>query len=1128
MVSKALVASCVGALLLTNSDAYIPGKRGLFLSGSYTPSASIRPSSTAISTSTGTTSTPPILSNASSLPAIASGTSNGHGTGSTRISSTLIVPGTGTGTATGPNTVVPLSTITQSTGQGTSTGTGTGIGTGTGSRRPSTTPGIPSTTPSGTGTGTTTGTGTGTGTKTATGTGTGTGTETGSTRPSSTPTIPGTEKGTGTDTGSIRPSTTASGTGTGTTTGTVTDTATGTRTNTSTGTGTGLGSISPSTIPGIPSTASSGTGTGGTTIAPLSTTFTNTATTTGTVSTPAYLLSSFVISGSITVPPQTTTESGTFSTTTLTTNTGPPNSYSATTTTGSDHHHTILPIWFNDKGFPVIVNPISITGPPGIIPPPPGFPTLDIGPDGNPTPDPNNRPSNSATETQRSQTTTGDTSTTTTTGTTTNTGSTTTTTTTSSTSSSTSTVVTGSSTIYLIIPTDSASSSDRNSFQSTLEDQVGKSNVQASANDAIGVGFWRAPLNSTQVKSFSSNPVVYYVTPDKLISLDDINDPGSDNESASDVSVRSFTPDSRGYLAKNKKDVDNLEDVPESPSINKRASPIQQKNVPKEMVIISQAKDTILDLLPDVYQYDPAGGKGITVYVVDTGATPSHPEYTNIPGTKRWLFPGFGKTPDRDQDDKWGHGTCVLSKAVGPSYGIAKNSDVVIVKLQADRKGKGFNILTSTFMDALVEIRSDIEKRNLQGKAVINFSIRVSMESSDRSLPTIRKVLKEIIDMDVPVVMASGNNAEEPGRQTVDSYPQLFAKDIPSIILVGAVDNTGATGGFSQGGDLVSVWAPGVGVNCALNTGGSQKRTGTSYSSPQVAGLIAYFMSLPANGLGAPGSGQIPINAKKLLINSASYPRKSGGDRVIWNFQNINCDSDNKKRDSSGGSCSISISGVTTTTTPGSTGTQTPTSVTTTTSVLSTGSTTPTTTTQTNTTSVPPTTTQPPTTSVPPTTKKTTTTSSLSSSLTCASSSDPSVPTGIPQPTLQKNLTDFCSDIDVSYSAIVQCDNADHGSGYMLADSSLCFPALYSFSGLYYTSAAAVWFNVSLTEGNAFIINSTACNTAMNQVLNGCPPFSAPSLDTLLKFGGSVELNNGTGGAANFAIEVRPHDYRFD
>ncbi len=50
----------------------------------------------------------------------------------------------------------------------------------------------------------------------------------------------------------------------------------------------------------------------------------------------------------------------------------------------------------------------------------------------------------------------------------------------------------------------------------------------------------------------------------------------------------------------------------------------------------------------------------------------------------------------------------------------------------------------------------------------------------------------------------------------VNAWPALAKKRLDNIILVGAVDNDGLEAHFSQGGDLVEVWAPGVNIMVRL------------------------------------------------------------------------------------------------------------------------------------------------------------------------------------------------------------------------------------------------------------------------------------------------------------------------
>lgn len=94
----------------------------------------------------------------------------------------------------------------------------------------------------------------------------------------------------------------------------------------------------------------------------------------------------------------------------------------------------------------------------------------------------------------------------------------------------------------------------------------------------------------------------------------------------------------------------------------------------------------------------------------------------------------------------------------------------------------------------------------------------------------------------------------------------------------------------------------------------------------------------------------------------------------------------------------------------------------------------------------------------------------------------------------------------------------------MLADSSVCAIPVTGYYWQAYTTSAVVWFNITLEEGTAFVINSTACSTYLGQVLNNCAPYTASSLDDLYKYGGYAMVSNGTGGVARFGIHLTSMD----
>ena len=80
-------------------------------------------------------------------------------------------------------------------------------------------------------------------------------------------------------------------------------------------------------------------------------------------------------------------------------------------------------------------------------------------------------------------------------------------------------------------------------------------------------------------------------------------------------------------------------------------------------------------------------------------------------GGIRWLYiPG----EPRIQGDEDGHGTCVASKVIGPTYGVAKGANIVVVKVPAIN-GR-FHV--SRVFHSWAVAAADIASNDLQGRAV--------------------------------------------------------------------------------------------------------------------------------------------------------------------------------------------------------------------------------------------------------------------------------------------------------------------------------------------------------------------------------------------------------------------------
>ncbi|HEY9354056.1 MAG TPA: S8 family serine peptidase, partial [Nocardioides sp.] len=65
---------------------------------------------------------------------------------------------------------------------------------------------------------------------------------------------------------------------------------------------------------------------------------------------------------------------------------------------------------------------------------------------------------------------------------------------------------------------------------------------------------------------------------------------------------------------------------------------------------------------------------------------------------------------------------------------------------------------------------------------------------------------------------------------------------VPEAITVGATDDTDAAADFSNTGECLDIFAPGVDITSAWNDGATNTISGTSMATPHVAGAAALFL----------------------------------------------------------------------------------------------------------------------------------------------------------------------------------------------------------------------------------------------------------------------------------------------
>lgn len=216
-----------------------------------------------------------------------------------------------------------------------------------------------------------------------------------------------------------------------------------------------------------------------------------------------------------------------------------------------------------------------------------------------------------------------------------------------------------------------------------------------------------------------------------------------------------------------------------------------------------------------------ATGEGVDAYVIDTGIRISHQEFE---GRARVGVDTIGD--GQNGNDCQGHGTHVAGTMGGRTYGVAKDVDLVAVRV-LNCQGSGSN--------AGVIAGVDWVTANHRGPSVANMSLG---GSASAALDT---AVRNSIASGVVYALAAGNESQD----ACNTSPARTAE----AITVGATDSNDARASFSNFGTCVDLFAPGASITSAWATGDTATNTisGTSMASPHVAGAAALYVQADPN-----------------------------------------------------------------------------------------------------------------------------------------------------------------------------------------------------------------------------------------------------------------------------------------
>lgn len=226
--------------------------------------------------------------------------------------------------------------------------------------------------------------------------------------------------------------------------------------------------------------------------------------------------------------------------------------------------------------------------------------------------------------------------------------------------------------------------------------------------------------------------------------------------------------------------------------------------------------------LTSPFIYPTTAGRGVHVYVMDTGIQATHTDFGSRVGSGTNSVVNGGSPADDN-----GHGTHVAGTIGSATYGVAKAVTLHSVKV-LNAAGAG------TIEDVIEGLQWIAQNHPLTRSTlgVVNISL-----NSPKS-QAVNDAVNALVDKGLVVITVAGNNN---GADACTRSPAGAAK----VLTVGATDKTDTRASFSNIGPCVKMFAPGTDITSLWMgaNGATKTMSGTSMAAPHVAGVAALYIS---------------------------------------------------------------------------------------------------------------------------------------------------------------------------------------------------------------------------------------------------------------------------------------------
>ncbi|KAI1390516.1 peptidase S8/S53 domain-containing protein [Hypoxylon trugodes] len=305
---------------------------------------------------------------------------------------------------------------------------------------------------------------------------------------------------------------------------------------------------------------------------------------------------------------------------------------------------------------------------------------------------------------------------------------------------------------------------------------------------------------------------------------------------------------------------------------------------------------------------EPLPGRGVPVYVVDTGANLDHKEFRRIRQDVEWIHIGEDINAEENAEDDSGmdplqlctegksHGTAMLSLVTGERLGVSKAVKPYLVRVPRCRvptvtSGNASSGATlEHWLEAVSKVCDHLTETSAETKAIMLMAFQVERKALVRHGVDHAKgfdcriffLLQNLVSMGVLPITGAGNNTQMGNK--IDGLPANFGRtnyerQIPELLVVGGIHTTEfnlvAQTDFDRG--LPHIFAPAFGLRVANGNyaqwarrdgkdGEYRGTKGSSCAAAITAGLAAYFWRLVQIGsLGL--ADKSPLGLKNYIIS---------------------------------------------------------------------------------------------------------------------------------------------------------------------------------------------------------------------------------------------------------------------